>query len=85
MGAMEPHVQQESYWSALERTRIDVMRAFSCKECEHCHSWQAKAGGGTVPVGFCKRQDMPLDASDLRTSQWDMCGDDLLEEWREGL
>ena len=36
--------------------------------------------GKTVPVGFCMRNELQLSAEDLRTSQWDMCGDVLIDE-----
>ncbi len=77
---MEPHVQAESYWSDLQQVRIQVLKRFTCRECEHCHSWRAKANGGSVPVGFCTMQEMPLDASELDSSQWDMCGEMLLDD-----
>ena len=73
---MEPHIQAECHWSDLQRLRVKVL---TCKECDHCRAWTAKAGSGTVPVGFCMRNELPLTAQDLRTSQWDMCGDELLE------
>ena len=76
---MEPHIQAESYWSDLQRLRIKVLKSCTCKECDHCRAWQARANGGSVPVGFCMRCELPLTAQDLRTSQWDMCGDELLE------
>lgn len=76
----EPHVQAESYLGELERLRIKVLKSVTCKECDHCRSWTAKANGGTVPVGFCMRSELPLSAEELRTSQWDMCGDELIDE-----
>ena len=76
----EPHVQAESCWGELERLRIKVLKSVTCKECDHCRSWTAKANGGTMPVGFCMRSELPLNAQDLRTSQWDMCGDELIDE-----
>lgn len=74
-----PHVQAESYWSDLQQLRIKVLKSVTCNECDHCRAWLAMAGSGTVPVGFCMRNELPLNAQDLRTSQWDMCGDELLE------
>lgn len=76
---MEPHIQAECYWSDLKRLRIKVLKSVTCRECDHCRAWLAKANGGTVPVGFCMRNELPLNEQDLRTSQWDMCGDELLE------
>lgn len=74
-----PHVQAESYWSGLRQLRIQVLKSVTCNECDNCRAWLAMAGSGTVPVGFCMRNELPLNAQDLRTSQWDMCGDELLE------
>lgn len=76
---MEPHIQAECYWSDLQRLRVKVLKSVTCKECDHCRAWTAKANGGTVPVGFCMRNELPLSAEELRSSQWDMCGDELLE------
>ena len=64
----------------LQRLRIKVLKSVTCNECDHCRACAAIAGSGTVPVGFCMRNESPLTAQDLRTSQWDMCGDELIDE-----
>lgn len=83
MGSLEPSpaTQAESYWDGLQKARMQVLKSFRCRECRNCFSWRAKAGdGGTVDVGFCGLHEMPLDHSDLESSQWDMCGEMLLDE-----
>ena len=77
---MTPAMEYEAYCSDKERREIAYRKALRCADCEHCHKWDAKAGGGTVPVGFCTLLDMPLAKGELESSQWDVCGEEGMQE-----
>lgn len=80
MTEQSPAQQAESHWQALREIQEAVLRETECRDCPHCHWWQASFAGASIPVGWCDFMEQPLDAGDLRTSQWDMCGEDLIED-----
>ncbi len=75
-----PAAQAESHWQRLLALQETVLRETPCRECSHCHHWLARFAGASIPVGWCDFQEQPLDAGDLNSTQWDMCGFDLMEE-----
>lgn len=75
---MSPAQQADEHYRREHEEDVRLLKQTLCKECDHCHAWKAEFAGAHIPVGWCDFEEMPLTASDLESTQWEMCGEELL-------